>query len=160
MAFAGLSVLMVALLAFLILARPGQAQAPRLQEAAQPGEPNLSIPDYKTTCARTCQKVYDQFIGSYRDGKVDIESVYLWSNRLMELQLSEASGTHGTDPDSISISAARAHLGRMKRLEEIAGDRVGKGQESPMCITTAEHYRVEAEAKVLEFDRSTADPDE
>ena len=101
------------------------------------------------------QRAYEQALASYRDGKVDLEKVHLWSQRLMQAQIATAVGSYVTDPKAraVYVAAAKAHRDRMRQLEELVRARVEQGNDLPLSASTAEYYRIEAEGLVLEYDR-------
>ena len=105
--------------------------------------------------SRVCQKAYDQALDLFQAGKVDLETVHLWSQRLAETQIATATGSYVDDPKSkaIHVAAAEAHRDRMKHLEEVVRTLVAKGGGSPLSISTAEYFRIEAEGLVLEYRR-------
>ena len=73
----------------------------------------------------------------------------------METQIATARGSYVDDPKSkaIHVAAAEAHRDRMKHLEEIVRTLVEKRGGSPLSISTAEYFRIQAEAAVLEYRR-------
>ena len=140
------------------------SQDPRLptKQRKQPGGevgsaagPVRSIADLLSAQSRVGQKAYEQAIATYRVGKVDLEKVYLWSQRLMQAQIATAEGSYVTDLKSraIHVAAAKAHWDRMRRLEELVQARVEQGKELPLGASTAEYYRIQAEGLVMEYDR-------
>ena len=107
---------------------------------------------------RVCRKAYEQ-ANTTRNGKDDLEKLYLWSQRLMQAQIATAVGSYVTDPKAraVCVAAAKGHLDRMRRLEEDVRPLVDAGKDVPLSASTAEYYRIEAEGFVLEYDR-VADP--
>ena len=89
-----------------------------------------------------------------RNGKVDVDKVHLWSQRLMQAQIATAVGNYVTHPKvrAVYVAAAKAHRDRMRRLEERVRFFVEKGMDLPLSASTAEYYRIEAEGLVLEYD--------
>jgi RNA polymerase sigma factor (sigma-70 family) len=116
--------------------------------------PVRSVADLLSAQARVSQKAYEQALTS-RNGKVDLEKVHLWSQRLMQAQIATAVGSYVTDPKSraIHVAAAKAHRDRMRRLEDLVRAFVEKGMDLPLSASTAEYYRIEAEGLVMEYDR-------
>jgi hypothetical protein len=121
--------------------------------------PVRSIADVLLAQSRVGQRAYEQAIATYRDGKVGLEKVHLWSQRLMQAQIATAEGSYVTDPKAraVCVAAAKGHLDRMRRLEEHVRLLVDQGKDVPLSASTAEYYRIEAEGLVLEYDR-VADP--
>jgi DNA-directed RNA polymerase specialized sigma24 family protein len=117
--------------------------------------PIRSWADLLSAESRVGQKAYEQALVSYRDGKVDLEKVHLWSQRVMQAQIATLTSSYVTDPKSraVCVAAAKAHRDRMKRLEELVRARVEKGEDLPLSGSTAEYYHLEAEGLVLEYDR-------
>jgi RNA polymerase sigma factor (sigma-70 family) len=117
--------------------------------------PVRSIADLLSAQSRVSQRAYEQAVATYRDGKVDLEKVHLWSERLMQAQIAKAEGSYVTDPKSraIHVAAAKAHRDRMRQLEELVEARVEQEKEHPLSASTAEYYRIEAEGLVMEYDR-------
>ncbi len=103
------------------------------------------------------QTAYEQALASYRDGKVDLEKVHLWSQRVMQAQIATLTSSYVTDPKAraVCVAAAKAHRDRMGRLQELVRARVEKGEDLPLSGSTAEYYRLEAEGLVLEYDRDS-----
>jgi RNA polymerase sigma factor (sigma-70 family) len=116
--------------------------------------PVRSIADLLSAQSRVGQRAYEQAIATYRDGKVDLERVHLWSQRLMQAQIATAVGSYVTDPKSRAthVAAAEAHRDRMRQLEGLVRARVEQGKELPLGASTAEYYRIEAEGMVMEYD--------
>ena len=103
---------------------------------------------------RVCQKAYEQSL-IVRNGKDDVEKIHLWSQRVMRAQIAAAEGSYVTDPKAraVYVAAAKAHLDRMRRLEEQIRHFVEQRMDVPLNASTAEYYRIEAEGLVLEYDR-------
>ncbi len=99
------------------------------------------------------QKAYEQALAS-PNGKVDVDKVHLWSQRLMQAQIAPAVGDYATHPKvrAVYVAAAKAHRDRMRRLEERVRFFVENRMDSPLSASTAEYYRIEAEGWVLEYD--------
>ena len=75
----------------------------------------------------------------YRQGTGEPETIYRWSHRWLTAQQALA----GTKAER--TAAAEAHLGRMKRLEEVAKATVRVGTGSPLDARAAKYYVAEAE---------------
>ena len=141
--------------------RPGQEKP-----TGQPSQPEGgvgsaagpvgSLAELLSAQARVSQKAYEQALVS-RDGKIDVDKVHLWSQRLMQAQIETAVGSYVDDPKAraVYVAAAKAHRDRMRRLEERVRLFVEKGMELPLKHSTAEYYRIEAEGMVLEYDRGS-----
>jgi hypothetical protein len=110
--------------------------------------------DLLSAQARVSQKAYEQALAS-RNGKVDLEKVHLWSQRLMQAQIATAEGNYVVDPKAaaVCVAAAKAHRDRMSRLEEQVRAFVKNGIDLPLSASTAEYYRIEADGLVMEYDR-------
>jgi RNA polymerase sigma factor (sigma-70 family) len=108
---------------------------------------------FQAAQSRVSQKAYDQALDLFQAGKVDLEAVHLWSQRLLESQIAAATGSYVDDLKSraIHVAAAEAHWDRMKHVEEVIRILVEKGRGSPLSISTAEYCRIRAEALVLEY---------
>ena len=117
--------------------------------------PVRSYADLLSAQARVSQKAYEQALASHRNGKVDLEKVHLWSQRLMQAQIATAVGNYVIDPKAraVYVAAAKAHRDRMRRLEDLVRAFVEKGMDLPLNASTAEYYRIEAEGLVMEYDR-------
>jgi len=85
------------------------------------------------------QEAYALAEALYRQGKGEPESVYRWSHRWLTAQQALA----GTKAER--TATAEAHLGRMKRLEEVAKAAVRVGTGSPLDERAAKFYVAEAE---------------
>jgi RNA polymerase sigma factor (sigma-70 family) len=114
-----------------------------------------SFADLLSAQSRVGQKAYEQALSSYRDGKVDLEKVHLWSQRLMQAQIATAVGNYVVDPKAriVYVAAATAHRDRMTKLEDVVRARVQNGNDLPLSVSTVEYYRIEAEGLLLEYDR-------
>jgi hypothetical protein len=119
-------------------------------------DPIRSWADYYSTRSRVSRKAYDQALASFQAGKVDLEAVHLWSKRLMETQTATATGSYVDDPRSriIHVTAAEAHRDRMRHLEAVVQILVQKREALPLSGSTAEYFRIEAEALVMEYSRA------
>jgi RNA polymerase sigma factor (sigma-70 family) len=120
--------------------------------------PVRSFADLRSARSRIGQQAYEQALTSYRDGKVDLEKVHLWSQRLMEAQIATAVGSYVVDAKArdVYVAAAKAHRERMRQLLELVRAHVEKGKDLPLSSSTAEYYHIEAEGLVLEYNRSSA----
>jgi RNA polymerase sigma factor (sigma-70 family) len=118
--------------------------------------PVRSRADLLSAQARVSQKAYEQALAS-RNGKVDLEKVHLWSQRLMQAQIATAEGSYVVDSKAraVCVAAAKAHRDRMSRLEELVRAFVKNGIELPLSASTAEYYRIEADGLVMEYDRGS-----
>ena len=141
--------------------RPGQERPTRPPSQPERGAgsaagPVGSFAELLSARAQVSQKAYEQALVS-RDGKIDVDKVHLWSQRLMQAQIATAVGDYVTDPKAraVCVAAAKAHRDRMRRLEEQVRIFVEKGMELPLSASTAEYYRIEAEGWVLEYDRGS-----
>jgi hypothetical protein len=122
--------------------------------AGSPTGPVRSVSELLSAQSRAGQRAYEQALASYRDGEVDSEKVYIWSQRLMQAQVGTAVGSYVDDPKSraIHVTAARAHWDRMKQLEQVVQAYVEQGKDLPLSASTAEYYRIEAEGLVREYE--------
>ncbi len=95
--------------------------------------PIRSFADLLAAQARVGQRAHEQALVSYRAGKVDLEKVHLWSQRLMQAQIETAVGSYVSDPKArvVYVAAAKAHRDRMRQLEELVRARVEKGKTYP-----------------------------
>jgi hypothetical protein len=88
---------------------------------------------------RAAQKQFDQTWSYYRQARIDVFQVYVWSHFVLQTQfdLSDQKTDH--------IAALEAHLDRMKKLEELLKKvrRLGFGQA--IEVGAVEYYRIEAE---------------
>jgi RNA polymerase sigma-70 factor (ECF subfamily) len=132
---------------------PTQRPSPPEGGSGATAGPIRSWAEYFAARSRVSQKAYDQALDSFQAGKVDLEAVHLWSRRLLETQIATATGSYVDDPKSraIHVASAEAHRDRMKHLEGVIQALVEKGGGSPLSISTAEYFRIEAEALVLEY---------
>ncbi len=123
--------------------------------------PVRSRADLLSAQARVSEKAYEQALAS-RNGKVDVDKVHLWSDRLMQAQIATAVGNYVVDPKAraVYVAAAKAHRDRMRRLEERVRLFAEKGTDLALSASTAEYYRIEAEGLVLEYDRSADSSDQ
>jgi hypothetical protein len=130
--------------------KPSQAEG----EAGSAAGPVGSRADLLSAQLRVSQKAYEQALESHPIGKVDLEKVHLWSQRLMQAQIATAVGNYAVDPKAraVYVAAAKAHRDRMRRLEVRVRLFVEKGMDLPLSASTAEYYRIEAEGWVLEYD--------
>ena len=118
-----------------------------------------SFADMLSAQSRVGQRAYEQALASYQDGKVDLEKVHLWSQRLMQAQIATAVGNYVVDPKAriVYVAAAKAHRDRIIKLEDLVRARVRNGNDLPLSVSTVEYYHIEAEGLLLEYDRD-ADP--
>ncbi len=102
------------------------------------------------------QKAYEQALET-RNGKIDVDKVHLWSQRLMQAQMATAVGNYIVDlkARAVYVAAAKAHRDRMTRLKERVRLFVEQRMDLPLSDSTAEYYRIEAEGFVLEYERAS-----
>ena len=133
---------------------PTRQSSQRGGGVASAAPPVRSAADLLSAQSRVGQRAYEQAIAMYRDGKVDLEKAYLWSKRLMQVEIDAVGGDYSTDPKkrAVNVAAAKAHRDRMRQLEELVRARVEEGKEQPLNASTAEYYRLEAEGWVMEYD--------
>ena len=106
--------------------------------------------------SRVSQKAYEQALET-RNGKIDVDKVHLWSQRLMQAQMATAVGNYIVDlkARAVYVAAAKAHRDRMTRLKERVRLFVEQRMDLPLSDSTAEYYRIEAEGFVLEYERAS-----
>ena len=92
--------------------------------------PVRSYADLLSAQSRVGQRAYEQALASYRDGKVNLDKVHLWSHRLMQAQIATAEGNYIIDPKAraVYVAAAKAHRDRMRQLEELVRASRGEGR--------------------------------
>lgn len=145
-----------------------QEPGPPRKKSSQQGDvsssaasPVRSFAELVSAQSRVGQRAYEQAIAMYRDGKVDLEKAYLWSTRVMQIEIDAVSGDYSTSPKkrAVNVAAAKAHRDRMRQLEELVRARTEEGNELPLGASTAEYYRLEAEGFVMEYDRGAGSSD-
>jgi hypothetical protein len=117
-----------------------------MTQASRAADDPKSQPDLAKAKVDAAQAAYEKYWDLY-DNKavtVDAEKIYLWLRRWMEA-LHEVH-----DKNEDRLTAAEAHLDRMKRLEKRAREKAVVGQGATEEVVAVKFYRVEAEGWVAQ----------
>lgn len=93
---------------------------------------------------QAARSAYQQAVRLYEISRAEPEDVYRWSKRWLEVQLQAKQ--KGQD----RLAAGKAHLERMRRLDDQAQAKLKAGAETPERFATT-HYRLEAERRLKEL---------
>src|SRR5439155_5524439 len=91
------------------------------------------------TRIEAARKLYERWARQYAAGSIDAEGVHQWSSRLMEAE------TQLVRQQKERISAAEAHLGRMRDLQKLVRQVTANRRSSLDSYLAADNYCAEAE---------------